>query len=86
MAEPEGFVPTDSGPLQSQCPKCGGPMEAGFLFYDYHRVSWMHSRPAHFWQVDGSDHLGPKSSHGMLYAAGTRCRACGIVTFQYLPG
>jgi hypothetical protein len=75
----------DSVPLESSCPKCGQPMEAGFVYYNRQLFSWMATRPEHWWKVDVSDHLAPRSVHVMLYAAAARCRACRIVTFEYSP-
>lgn len=71
--------------LQRQCPNCGRPMEHGFLYFDYHRTSWLRERPEHFWQGDFSDHLGPPPAHaGLASGPADRCRECGTVLFQYL--
>lgn len=67
------------------CPKCGGPMETGFLYFDYHRTSWLRERPQHFWQGDFSDHLGPSTSAGLIDCPGARCRECHLVLFEYPP-
>ena len=81
--EPNG---TTAGlPLPTQCPSCGRPMEQGFLYFDFHRTSWLQERPQHFWQGDFGDHLGPPTSTGIVNGPGARCRDCRIVLFQY-PG
>jgi len=85
MAGGEDPAAASSTPLESHCPRCGRAMESGILSYDYSRLSWLRSRPAHFWQGDFSDHLGPRPNPGMVYATAIRCRDCHIVTFEYRP-
>jgi len=86
MPKPEESSAENSTPLQSQCPKCGNPMEAGFLRYDRSRTSWQQTRPEHWWQEKPGDHLGPRSLEVTVYAPASRCNECRIVTFEYAPG
>jgi len=72
-----------ASPLPRQCPNCGRSMETGFLYYDFHRTSWLRERPEHFWQGDFSDHLGPPSSSATVNGPAVRCRECKVVLFQY---
>jgi hypothetical protein len=75
-----------SAPLPTSCPRCGKPMEVGFLYLDHHRTSWLRERPEHVWQGDFSDHLGPKTTAGLVNYPGFRCRDCQVILFVYRSG
>jgi Domain of unknown function (DUF6487) len=82
MTDPEDPGAGTAAPLELQCPKCGLPMEGGFLSFDYGHTRWVRTRAEHFWQADASEHLGPRQV-GVVYASAGRCRACRVVSFGY---
>ena len=85
MSGAETSAAGEAAPLPRQCPNCGRPMEAGYLYFAYHTTSWLRERPLHFWQGDYSDHFGPSTSPGVVNVPGARCRECRVVLFQYPP-
>jgi hypothetical protein len=56
-------------------------MEAGYLYYDHGRTSWLRERPQRLWQGNFSDHLGP--GFGLVSRPGARCTDCRLVLFEY---
>ncbi len=71
------------GPPMTACPRCGGPMERGFLGAEVWPVGLQWYRKESGFGAFGGEPVATTRQFQMEYLEGERCPACRVMLLAY---